>query len=543
MQIIVGICKRLVAFLFIALLSLGLYQCAKRGTPTGGPKDTDPPVQVKAEPEGFSTNFKSEKFRIYFDEYIRLQNPQDQLIISPPLKNTPLLSPQGGASKYVEVTIKDTLLDSTTYTFNFGQSIVDNNENNPAAFLSYVFSTSDYLDSLTLTGVVADAFNRTADEFISIMLYAIDTAFTDSIIYKQPPTYITNTLDSLTTFSLNNLKAGSYRLIAIKDEGKNNLFDQDEDKIGFVLDTITLPTDSVYMLRLFKEIRDFDVVQPSLTSGNRIQFGYFGAEPQLSIEPISTLPDTLRYLLKKEPEKDTISFWFTPPMPDSILFEIRSDARDYIDTFTVKTRSLVPDSLILNPSHSRKINILEQFGIQANTPLMKVDTSRIGIMDQDSAVIAFQARLDTLKNTLGFDFEKEANKAYTIQLLPETMTDFFDNTNDTLFYTISTGSLADYGNLTMNLTGQVASPVILQLTNDRGELLREVVRDSLGRVEFNALDPSIYRVRAIFDTNKNGRWDTGNYLQKIQPERVIYYPQTIDVRANWELEQTFNLEE
>ncbi len=285
------------------------------------------------------------------------------------------------------------------------------------------------------------------------------------------------------------------------------------------------------------------MVQPSLASGNRIRFGYFGAEPQLSIEPISTLPDTLRYLLKKEPEKDTINFWFTPPMPDSILFEVRSDARDYIDTFTVKARSLVPDSLILNPSHSRKINIQEQFGIQANTPLIKIDTSRIGIIDQDSAVITFRARLDTLKNSLGLDFEKEANKAYTIQLMPETMTDFFDNTNDTLFYTISTGSLADYGNLTMNLTGQVASPVIIQLTNDRGELLREVVRDSLGRVEFNALNPSIYRVRAIFDTNKNGRWDTGNYLQKIQPERVIYYPQTIDVRANWELEQTFNLEE
>ena len=243
MQFMIGILKRLVAFLFIALLSFGLFQCAKRGTPSGGPKDTDPPVQVRAEPEGFSTNFKSEKFRIYFDEYIRLQNPQDQLIISPPLKNIPLLSPQGGASKYVEVIIKDTLLDSTTYTFNFGQSIVDNNESNPAPFLSYVFSTGDYLDSLTLSGVVTDAFNRTADDFISVMLYAIDSTFTDSIIYKQPPTYITNTLDSLTTFSLKNLKAGSYRLVAIKDDGKNNLFDQDADKIGYLLDTITLPTD------------------------------------------------------------------------------------------------------------------------------------------------------------------------------------------------------------------------------------------------------------------------------------------------------------
>jgi len=543
MQFLIGILKRLVAFLFLTLLSFGLFQCAKRGTPTGGPKDTDPPVQVKAEPEGFSTQFESEKFRIYFDEYIRLQNPQDQLIISPPLANIPLLHPQGGASKYVEVTIKDTLMDNTTYTFNFGQSIVDNNENNPAPFLTYVFSTGDYLDSLTLTGTVTDAFKRVPDPFISVMLYAIDTAFTDSVIYKNPPTYITNTLDSLTTFTLKNLKAGSYRLVAVKDEGKNNIFNQDQDKIGFVLDTIILPTDSTYTLRLFREIRDFDVAQPSLASGSRIRFGYFGTDEKLDIKPLSTLPDTLRYLIKKEPEKDTINFWFTPPMPDSIVFEVRSDAREFIDTFTVKTRSLAADSLRLNPSHSRRINIQEKFDIKANTPLVKADTSRIRIIDQDSTVIDFQARLDTLRNALALDFSKEANSAYTIQLLPETIADFFGITNDTLFFTISTGSLADYGNLTMNLTGQIESPVILQLTNERGELQRELTRDSLGRVEFNALDPAIYRVRAIFDANKNGKWDTGSYLQKKQPERVIYYPRTIDVRANWELEQTFNLEE
>lgn len=543
MLFLIGILKRFIASLFIVLLSFGLLQCAKRGTPTGGPKDTDPPVPVKTEPDEFSTNFKDKKFRIYFDEYIRLQNTQDQLIISPPLKYTPLLNPQGGAGKYVEVTIKDTLMDNTTYTFNFGQSIVDNNESNPAPFLSYVFSTGEYLDSLTLSGLVTDAFNRTADEFISVMLYTIDSAFTDSIIYKQPPTYITNTLDSMTTFSLKNLKAGSYRLIAIKDEGKNNLFDQDEDKIGFVLDTITLPTDSTYTLRLFREVRDFDVIQPSLASGNRIQFGFLGEDVQLAITPLSTLPDTLRYLIKKIPEKDTINFWFTPPMPDSLVFEVRSDAKEFIDTFTVKTRNLGPDSLQLNPSHGRSINLQDTFSIGASTPLTKADTSRIQIIDQDSALISFEARLDSLKNALEFEFQKEANSSYTIRLLPETLADFFGSTNDTLFYTIATRSLADFGNLTLNLTGQLDSPIILQLTNDRGDLIREAFHDSLGRVEFNTLDPSIYRVRAIFDANGNGKWDTGNYLLKTQPERVIYYPQTIDVRANWELEQTFNLEE
>ena len=543
MHNLIRILKRFVSVLFVSILALVLLQCAKRGTPSGGPKDTTPPVQVRTEPEEYSTNFTAKKFRIYFDEYIRLQNTQDQLIISPPLQYLPLLQPQGAASKYLEVQIQDTLLENTTYTFNFGQSIVDNNESNPASFLSYVFSTGDYLDSLTLSGNVEDAFNREPDEFISVMLYAIDTAFTDSIPYKSPPTYITNTLDSLTTFTLQNLKEGSYRLVAIKDEGKNNLFDQAQDKIGFVLDTITLPTDSTYTLRLFKEIRDFYVVQPTLASGNRILFGFYGQDEKLAIRTLSQLSDSLRTMIAREPGKDTLNYWFTPPMPDSIVFEVRNDARQFIDTFTVKSRSLGPDSLRLDPSHSRRINLQEEFSISSNTPLIKADTSRIQIIDQDSVVIPFEAELDTLMNALAFKFEKDANSGYTVQLLPGSLSDFFGSTNDSLFYTISTGSLADYGNLTMNLEGTVNAPVILQLTDERGALVREVYRDSLGRVEFNTLDPTIYRVRAIIDKNENGRWDTGNFLKKLQPERVIYYPQTIDVRANWELEQTFNLQE
>jgi len=134
---------RIFAFCFFVLLLVAFVQCARRGTPTGGPKDEIPPVLIKAEPDSMTTNFKAKKIRLYFDELIKLNDIQNQLIISPPLKFQPEVSPQGGARKYVEVVIKDTLLDSTTYTLNFGESIVDNNEGNPNPFLSYVFSTCE----------------------------------------------------------------------------------------------------------------------------------------------------------------------------------------------------------------------------------------------------------------------------------------------------------------------------------------------------------------------------------------------------------------
>src|SRR5690606_27900732 len=132
--------------------------------------------------------------------------------------------PQGSPSKYVELTIKDTLKENTTYTINFGKSIIDNNEGNPNSFLTYVFSTGTYIDSLMVAGAVKDAFKKSADSFISIMLYEMDSTYTDSTIYKRPPNYMTNTLDSAVVFRLKNLKAGKYAMFAIKDEGENHMF-------------------------------------------------------------------------------------------------------------------------------------------------------------------------------------------------------------------------------------------------------------------------------------------------------------------------------
>ena len=184
-------------------------------------------------------NFKASKIRLYFNELIKLEDVQNQLIVSPPLKYQPEITPQGGANRYVEFKFKDTLRENTTYTLNFGQSVQDNNEGNPSSFLTYVFSTGDYIDSLRLSGAVRDAFKKKADDFISVMLYEIDTAYTDSTIFQKPPNYITNTLDSAVIFRLKNLKEGQYKLFALKDAGKNNIFDQNADKIAFLNDTIS----------------------------------------------------------------------------------------------------------------------------------------------------------------------------------------------------------------------------------------------------------------------------------------------------------------
>src|SRR5690606_996365 len=282
--------KRILGLLFLSLMVLALWQCAKRGTPTGGPKDLRPPELIRSEPQNFSIGFTAKKIRLYFDELIKLEDVQNQLVVSPPFKLPPEISPQGYPSKYIEILIKDTLRENTTYTINFGQSIVDNNEGNPNPFLSYVFSTGDYLDSLSLSGAVKDAFKRRAEPFISVMLYQIDSSFTDSTIYKSPPLYISNTGASLPLFELNHRKAGKYALIGLKDENRNNMFDQRLDKIGFLADTISLPTDSIYLLNLFKELPDYSASVPTYLAKNKILFGYSGDYRDMRIEPLTSLP-------------------------------------------------------------------------------------------------------------------------------------------------------------------------------------------------------------------------------------------------------------
>lgn len=534
--------KKFLGLLFLLVILLVSYQCAQRGTPTGGPKDTAPPVLVKAEPPNMSTNFNQQKIRLYFNELVKLKDIQKQFIVSPPLKYPPVLSPLGNANKFVEIIIKDTLDPNTTYTLNFGQGIVDNNEENPIPFFTYVFSTGDYVDSLELAGVVKDAFNKKADDFVSVMLYKIDSTYSDSTIYKKPPNYITNTLDSAVIFRLKNLKEGNYSLLAVKDVSGNNLFDQKTDKIGFITDTINLPTDSIYLLNLFKEVPDYGVAVPSMVASNKISFGYYGDGSSTQINVLTQLPDTIKTITTKEREKDTLNFWFTPFKMDSILFAITNERLKVSDTFNVKTRKVTFDSLKLSMNQSGNLEFGKPLNLLANTPLKSFDSTQIKLIDRDSVLVNYTLVLDSIENLLNFDFIITPSQNYRLEFLPGAITDFFDQTNDTVVYNLMTKSIADYGNLILNLNGDsITYPIIVQLTNEKGDLQQEIYATEPQSFGFNNLNPGTYMARVIFDSNENGKWDTGSFLQKIQPEKISYYPTLIELRANWEKIETFNL--
>ena len=262
--------------LLIIFTLIVLVSCANRGTPSGGTKDNDPPEIVRSVPENFSTNFDASEIRIYFDEYIKINDVQRQLIISPPMDPQPDITPLGSASKYIKIKILDTLQPNTTMLLILGKVLLIIMKGILIHITNMCFLQDSYIDSLSVQGQISDAMNRKPDNFVSVMLYEMDSTYTDSIVYKEKPKYITNTLDSLKIFKLDNLKAGNYMMVAVKDENSNYTFQQKTDKIGFYKTPITVPTDSTYAIKMFKEELDFKATRPFQAAGQKIGFGYEG---------------------------------------------------------------------------------------------------------------------------------------------------------------------------------------------------------------------------------------------------------------------------
>ncbi len=531
--------KNLVYILFSLII---LFGCAKRGTPTGGPKDSIPPVLVNASPKLNSTNFDSEEIRLTFDEWIKLDKVQDQLIISPPLeKSSYQIKPLSGVTKKVFLTFLDSLEAETTYTINFGNSIQDNNENNPLTFFSYTFSTGETIDSLYVRGNTKDAFSQESDEFISLQLYRVDSLFKDSIIFLDKPTYISNTLDS-TNYKFQNLKEGKYLLIALKDVDNNYFFDPFFDKIGFIDSLITLPRDSVIDLKLFKEETEIIWDKPHFINSKKIGFGYYGKLDLDKIKIESNIPDSVNYVFIKEKETDTLNLWLSRNSFDSLNFSLIETDTTKLTTvkFDRKRDSLI-DSLNITPKTVSVIHLKESFKISSNIPLNKIEDSLITIRDIDSLIIPFTTSINDRLDEIDIDFEVSPSDDYSILIKPRAIKDIRGTENDTLQFNVVSQTLEDYGNVFLDVISNNDSKYILHLLDSNSNIIREFNNVTNSTYTFDYIRPGKYTFRLIEDLNSNDIWDTGNYLKQVQPEPVYYFPNELDVRANWDLNETFNL--
>lgn len=524
--------------IYTLIILLLLESCARRGRPTGGEKDKEAPIMITATPDHETINFASEKIRIYFDEYIKLRDINKQLVISPPMEHQPIITPVGTASKFINIKILDTLKENTTYTFNFGNSVEDNNEGNPLEQFKYVFSTGTYIDSLKISGNVSDAYNKNPDEGISLLLYEVTEDFTDSIIYNKRPNYVANALDSV-GYEITNLKAGKYLLIALNDFSNNKKFDPKQDKIGFYPNFINLPTDSTFNISLFKEELPYKLMRASEVKKGHIYFGYEGNPKGMKIEPLEPLSNDFKSTLVFEKDVDTVSYWYTPSELDSILFKV--SLKNKIDTVTVKLRSKEIDSLMINSIIGGNLSLRDTFAIESNIPIQKINKSKIFLMDKDSTNVNFTTFIDESKMQLKLNFEKKFNDNYKFTFLPEAIEDLFGNVNDTLNFSTRTKHPDDYGNLSLTLRNVESFPIIVELIDDNSNLIEQVYTIENQVFNFKNLEPRNYTFRVIYDQNKNRKWDSGNFLLRTKPEKIRYHNKVIEIRANWDLNEDFDL--
>lgn len=524
----------------LLLFFLAFTDCAKKGRPSGGVKDSIPPVIVRSVPENFTTNFNEDDIRISFDEYIKLKDVTKELLISPPLKYPPVITPTN-VSKQLRIKILDTLRENTTYSFSFGNSIVDNNEGNIFPNYKYVFSTGSYIDSLTLKGTVTDALLAEPQNPSTVLLYEINDTYNDSLIFTDKPIYLTTTQGETSNFEFTNLKAGTYQLIALKESSNNYTFQPEQDKIAYYPELITLPTDSTFELKLFKEIPDFKANRPKLESKNRISVGYKGIGDSLKVNFLTEMPQDFEYILLKERGKDTLNVWFKPQITlDSV--QLVTANQSIRDTTVLKLRELYADSLQVTSINAGKVSVKDTFAFAINTPLVAIDKEKISVIDNDTIATPFTVLQNSELNAASIWFDKVEEKSYNITALKGALTDFYGNVNDSIVGRQQIQSASDFATLQLTLTNANQFPLLIQLVNEKFEIKQSKHLESLAPIIFENIKPGNYFVRVIYDGNNNKKWDTGNFLKRTAPEKVIYYPAKIELRANWSWNESFILE-
>ena len=531
---------RLLIIFFVATLFAS--SCAIQVPPSGGAKDTIPPVVRISEPENFSTNFHGKEIRITFDEYLELKDLQSQLIVSPPLKYYPDAYLK---KKTLVVHLDDTLLANTTYTMNFGNAIVDLREGNPVEDFQYVFSTGDVIDSLKISGTVQNAYDNKTEKGIYVMLYK---SMEDSTPVKSLPDYFTKTNED-GTFVIKNISPGSYGMFALKDNNANYLFDNYEENIGFS-NAVVEAGSSRNSLRLFKGKRNQQLLKVSTEEPGLLTIAY--AQPLVN-EKITFVSDTANlkfYSIRYSAKRDTITMWYQNPYADSLIMLIQQDT--IIDTIASRLKRIdtampgrggVGLKTQFENESTSNLQLNKPVEIIFNHPISSTDFSKITVSEDSIPVKDVTFRFtDSLKRFFEIDFARKEKTKYKVDILKGAFRDILNLENDSMELFFTTRSSADYGTMELKMQTATGKNYIVQLIDDKEEVYRQTPFHSDTSIFYDYLDPKTYRLKLVGDSNGNGEWDTGDYLHHIQPEHLFYYRESFTVRANWDVEVKWNVE-
>lgn len=574
--------------IIVLFLCLIAPSCANRGQgPQGGPKDTIPPVVLHEMPANGSLNSKVKEIEVTFDELILAENTMENVIISPPQTKLPEIKSRG---KKLVVVFNEDLIDSTTYTIDFGNSIVDNNEKNPLRGYTYAFSTGPTIDSLQISGYLLNAEDLNPVEGCLVGLHAdlSDTAFT-----SKPFTRVTRT-DSVGYFTIKNIKEGQYKIFALNDLSRDYIFQAGEGlafcdslitpyvKTETVADTIfndSLFVDSIVhknnilygpdniLLFYFKENK----IMRRLLKTERPEQHFFRiyfsapADSLPHIEPIgedwsknvmveyNNTKDTIVYWLKDSLTitTDTLNFAITYLKTDS-LFELYSQTDTLSAVYRhprigkkAKQTEKQEQALSIKTNASSSFEIYNNLVLSSPTPIASVNDTMMHLYEVIDSTLnllpLYYNAIDSTHKSFSIRHEWKPTGEYVFQMDSACMYDIYGKTHAAINAKLKIKSLEDYSNLIVKIT-PYDSTAIIQLLNPNDQIVRELQATEEG-VKFENVKPGDYYLRMFYDSNHDGKWTTGNQQKKIQPEKVVYSAKKLTLRANWDFEELWNLKE
>jgi len=532
-----------------------MVACATIVAPSGGPKDGDPPIIVEAEPPNYSTDFQAGKVTLTFDEYVKLNNIHQNLIISPPFENKPQFKFK---KKSFSFDIDDSLLTAATYTLNFGDAIVDITEGNALSNFQYVFSTGSYIDSLTVQGKVNHAFDQTGEKGILVMLYdCSESQDCDSMPYKEMPRYFSRT-SSTGNFKISNVKHGMYSIFSLDDKNRNFIYDLSNERIGFLPQKINAADSIDYTLNLFEERKDQQLLRVEADRPGRIKLTFKNPVGDVIIAPLNFSAKKAWEIIEYSPERDTVYYWNTFGT-DTLEFAVSDEGeKGFVDTGKVAlNRNFEKAKLKISSgvSVNNTLDLGKPLELRLSQPVVVKTFNKIMLLQ-----VIDSSTFDTLKFDYTFDdpalskilidYAFNADSSYKLIIPAGCFKDIYQMTNDTVTFKFKVRPLTYYGNAQLDIVfKQLIHPYIIQLIKNNKVMDALVVspkdslQDNTRKLTYKNLTPGKYRVRMIYDQNKNGKWDTGNYMGKEVPERVVYYPEEISIRSNWDIELKWELGE
>lgn len=543
---------RLMRLRFCILSLVVLFaSCAKVVMPVGGPRDVTPPTVVKCVPENGTVNFSASNIKITFDEFVVLNNPSENIIISPPLSQQPKYEMKG---KTLIINFLDSLIDNSTYNIVFSNGIKDYTEGNLLPIYQYAFSTGESIDSAKISGVLLDAETQKPVSNVLVCLYDYDI---DSLPFTTLPKYLTKTQTD-GSFFFSNIKDGQYKVFAVSDINSNFIFDLPNEGIAF-LDTLyssclDIRSDSLkrspLVLRYFIEEDTIQRVSAITSKAKGIyRFAYKLPVRDFHVQPFAG--DAPSFYTQLSLSRDTISFYFKEEVLDSIYLLFSTEKR--IDTVLIEPykaplrqgRGKKSEEPTLQVRTLYSGDLFKPLTLQFSYPIRPIDSFPVTFIKKlksrnDTVVVQYSVP-DSFVLQLPLSFPYEEKYSYVVRISDSVFYGYDGTSHDSLTFEFTSKSIRDYGNLQMNYIVSEATDYLIFLLDAQDREVRKDLITSSSELVYNNLVPGNYKIKVVKDLNKNGKWDTGNYKKKRQPEPIYYFEKPIQIRGYWDLEEEFRI--